>query len=111
MFLDSPSTTEEVRLCCGDLRVLNKSDFKMLLKWRLELLKEKKEQIHAMRHSDSSIPENPENPEDPENHANPENPEKKVETKETVETEKSVENELQEVRERLAVGMMGESNW
>lgn len=95
MFLDSPSTTEEVRLCCSDLRVLNKSDFKMLLKWRLELLKEKKEQIHAMRHSDSSVPENPE---------------EKVETKETVETEKSVESELQEVRERLAVGMMGESN-
>lgn len=98
MFLDSPSTTEEVRLCCSDLRVLNKSDFKMLLKWRLELLKEKKEQIHAMRHSDSSVPENPENPEE------------KVETKETVETEKSVESELQEVRERLAVGMLGESN-
>lgn len=95
MFLDSPSTTEEVRLCCSDLRVLNKSDFKMLLKWRLELLKEKKEQIHAMRHSDSSVPENPE---------------EKVETKETVETEKSVESELQEVRERLAVGMLGESN-
>lgn len=98
MFLDSPSTTEEVRLCCSDLRVLNKSDFKMLLKWRLELLKEKKEQIHAMRHSDSSVPENPENPEE------------KVETKEAVETEKSVESELQEVRERLAVGMMGESD-
>lgn len=98
MFLDSPLTTEEVRLCCSDLRVLNKSDFKMLLKWRLELLKEKKEQIHAMRHSDSSVPENPENPEE------------KVETKEAVETEKSVESELQEVRERLAVGMMGESN-
>lgn len=98
MFLDSPSTTEEVRLCCSDLRVLNKSDFKMLLKWRLELLKEKKEQIHAMRHSDSSVPENPANPEE------------KVETKETVETEKSVESELQEVRERLAVGMMGESD-
>ena len=98
MFLDSPSTTEEVRLCCSDLRVLNKSDFKMLLKWRLELLKEKKEQIHAMRHSDSSVPENPENPVE------------KVETKETVETEKSVESELQEVRERLAVGMMGESD-
>lgn len=95
MFLDSPSTTEEVRLCCSDLRVLNKSDFKMLLKWRLELLKEKKEQIHAMRHSDSSVPENPE---------------EKVETKETMETEKSVESELQEVRERLAVGMMGESD-
>ena len=98
MFLDSPLTTEEVRLCCSDLRVLNKSDFKMLLKWRLELLKEKKEQIHAMRHSDSSVPENPENPEE------------KVETKEAVETEKSVESELQEVRERLAVGMMGESD-
>lgn len=67
----------------------------MLLKWRLELLKEKKEQIHAMRHSDSSVPENPE---------------EKVETKETMETEKSVESELQEVRERLAVGMMGESD-
>lgn len=105
MFLDSPSTTEEVRLCCSDLRVLNKSDFKMLLKWRLQLLKEKKEQIDAMRHSDSSIPANPEDLE---------GSEEKVETKEaggTENSQKSVESELQEVRERLAVGMMEERNW
>ena len=57
MFLESPLTTEEVRACCSDLRVLNKGDFKLLLKWRLQMLKEKKDLIQAMRRpSDSSLP-------------------------------------------------------
>ncbi len=29
-------TTEEIRTCCADLRVLGRKDFKMLLKWRLK---------------------------------------------------------------------------
>ena len=107
MFLDSPSTTEEVRLCCGDLRVLNKSDFKMLLKWRLQLLKEKKEQIDAMRHSDSSIPAKLEEKMETEE---TEETEETKETKETENSQKSVESELQEVRERLAVGKRGGNN-
>ena len=41
-FEESPLTTEEVKICCSDLRLLNKGDFKMLLKWRLQMLKEKK---------------------------------------------------------------------
>ena len=45
MFETSPLTTEEVKACCADLRLLNKSDFKMLLKWRLEMLKTHKEEI------------------------------------------------------------------
>lgn len=31
-----PETTEEIRTCCADLRVLGRKDFKMLLKWRLK---------------------------------------------------------------------------
>ena len=49
MFETSPLTTEEVKACCADLRLLNKSDFKMLLKWRLEMLKTHKEEIKQMR--------------------------------------------------------------
>ncbi|KAI5806995.1 Spb1 C-terminal domain-containing protein [Geopyxis carbonaria] len=30
-----PETTPEIRLCCDDLRVLGKKDFRRLLKWRL----------------------------------------------------------------------------
>ncbi|KAI9890103.1 MAG: AdoMet-dependent rRNA methyltransferase spb1 [Vezdaea aestivalis] len=32
-----PETTEEVRRCCDDLKVLGRKEFKMLLKWRLKL--------------------------------------------------------------------------
>jgi hypothetical protein len=37
IFLEHSSTTEEVKSCLKDLRVLNKGDFKLLLKWRLAL--------------------------------------------------------------------------
>lgn len=32
-----PETTEEVRTCCQDLKVLGRRDFKLLLKWRLKV--------------------------------------------------------------------------
>lgn len=32
-----PETTPEIRICCEDLRVLGKKDFKKLLKWRLSV--------------------------------------------------------------------------
>ena len=70
MFEASPLTTEEIKTCCADLRLLNKSDFKMLLKWRLEMLKQNKEVVKAMKK----------------------------------EEETSTEQQLQEVREKIAVG-------
>lgn len=106
MFLESPLTTEEVRACCSDLRVLNKGDFKLLLKWRLQMLKEKKDLIQAMRRpSDSSLPLSAQAGETGETR----------ETRETGETEKkeeekSVESELQEVRERVAVETWNRGN-
>ncbi len=32
-----PDTTDEIRICCGDLRVLGRKEFKTLLKWRLQV--------------------------------------------------------------------------
>lgn len=32
-----PETTEEIRTCCADLKVLGRKDFKLLLKWRLKV--------------------------------------------------------------------------
>ena len=32
-----PDTTEEIRTCCADLKVLGRRDFKLLLKWRLKV--------------------------------------------------------------------------
>jgi AdoMet-dependent rRNA methyltransferase SPB1 len=37
LYAEHSSTSEEVKACCRDLRVLNKGDFKLLLKWRLRL--------------------------------------------------------------------------
>lgn len=31
-----PDTTEEIRICCADLKVLGRREFKLLLKWRLK---------------------------------------------------------------------------
>lgn len=39
-FLEHPSTTEEVKICLQDLRVLGRIDFKKILKWRSNLRKE-----------------------------------------------------------------------
>ena len=32
-----PETTQEIRACCGDLKVLGRRDFRLLLKWRLSV--------------------------------------------------------------------------
>ena len=90
MFETSPLTTEEVKACCADLRLLNKGDFKMLLKWRLEMLKTHKEEIKQMR------------AEGHEGHEM-EKEEKEEEKTEEKEKEVSTEQQLQEVREKVAV--------
>lgn len=36
-YREHPRTTEEIVLCCGDLRVLGKHDFKKLLRWRQQM--------------------------------------------------------------------------
>ena len=94
--------TEEVKACCADLRLLNKSDFKMLLKWRLEMLKTHKEEIKQMR---------AEGHEGHEGHEVEEKEEKEEEEKEKKEEEEekevSTEQQLQEVREKVAVGDCG----
>lgn len=100
MFETSPLTTEEVKACCADLRLLNKSDFKMLLKWRLEMLKTHKEEIKQMR---------AEGHEGHEGHEVEEKTEKEEKEKkeEKEEKEVSTEQQLQEVREKVAVGECG----
>lgn len=97
MFETSPLTTEEVKACCADLRLLNKSDFKMLLKWRLEMLKTHKEEIKQMR---------AEGHEGHEGHEVEEKKEKEEKEKKE-EKEVSTEQQLQEVREKVAVGDCG----
>jgi len=32
-----PETTKEIRICCADLKVLGRKEFKMLLRWRLKI--------------------------------------------------------------------------
>ena len=32
-----PETTEDIRICCADLKVLGKKEFRLLLKWRLKV--------------------------------------------------------------------------
>ena len=98
MFETSPLTTEEVKACCADLRLLNKSDFKMLLKWRLEMLKTHKEEIKQMR---------AEGHEGHEGHEVEEKEEEKEEKEKKQEKEVSTEQQLQEVREKVAVGDCG----
>lgn len=97
MFETSPLTTEEVKACCADLRLLNKSDFKMLLKWRLEMLKTHKEEIKQMRAEGNEKEEEEEK----------EEKEKEKEKEKTEEKEVSTEQQLQEVREKVAVDVDG----
>lgn len=87
-----------MKACCADLRLLNKSDFKMLLKWRLEMLKTHKEEIKQMR---------AEGHEGHEGHEVEEKTEKEEKEKKETEKEVSTEQQLQEVREKVAVGECG----
>lgn len=80
-----------MKACCADLRLLNKGDFKMLLKWRLEVLKAHKEEIKKMRAAEHE--EHDEHEEQAEL--------EKEDERETKEV--STEQQLQEVREKVAV--------
>ena len=106
MFETSPLTTEEVKACCADLRLLNKSDFKMLLKWRLEMLKTHKEEIKQMRAEGHEGHEGHEVEEKEEEKEEKEKKEMEKEEKE-MEKEVSTEQQLQEVREKVAGGECG----
>ena len=99
MFETSPLTTEEVKACCADLRLLNKGDFKMLLKWRLEMLKTHKEEIKQMRAEGHEGHEGHE--------VEKTEKEEKEKKEEKEEKEVSTEQQLQEVREKVAVGDCG----
>lgn len=85
-----------MKACCADLRLLNKGDFKMLLKWRLEVLKAHKEEIKKMRAADH---EGHEGHEEQEEQEEQEKEEKEVDEAKEV----STEQQLQEVREKVAV--------
>jgi AdoMet-dependent rRNA methyltransferase SPB1 len=45
--LNHPDTSTEVKLLCKDLKILNKGDFKGLLKWRLKMIKFKNKNAPA----------------------------------------------------------------
>ena len=40
---------QEIRMCCGDLQVLGKKDFKTLLRWRLKIVEQAKAKAEAER--------------------------------------------------------------
>lgn len=50
-----PETTDEIRNCCTDLRVLGRKDFKLLLKWRLKV-----REIFGLATKDTAATEEPE---------------------------------------------------
>ncbi|KAM5342732.1 hypothetical protein ACJ41O_013698 [Fusarium nematophilum] len=50
-----PETTDEIRNCCADLRVLGRKDFKLLLKWRLRV-----REIFGFKTKESAATEDPE---------------------------------------------------
>lgn len=54
LYLEHSSTSAEVKACLADLRVLNKGDFKSLLKWRLGLRAFKQELHKAMGSSSAA---------------------------------------------------------
>ena len=101
-FKANPLTTEEVQTCCADLRVLNKGDFKMLLKWRLDLLKAEKEYVKELRKQQAAV-EGKEVPEEEEEEEEEEKRKKAEQAKAEEALPKDVAAQLQEVRERVAV--------
>ncbi|KAL6781160.1 RRM11 [Auxenochlorella protothecoides x Auxenochlorella symbiontica] len=52
---DHPATTPEVRLLCGDLQVLGRSEFKQLLKWRLTLKRDLAKRAPAAAEAGASV--------------------------------------------------------
>ncbi|GLD93750.1 hypothetical protein PINS_up002355 [Pythium insidiosum] len=87
VYREHPETTSEIVTCLQDLKVLGKADFKMLLKWRLRMIKYKEELLKA------EAPEEEEEKEEPK-------PEEKEEHKELTEEEKNalIREELAQLR-------------
>jgi AdoMet-dependent rRNA methyltransferase SPB1 len=46
-FAEHPTTTAEIRALCSDLKIIGRGDFKLLLKWRLNLVREHRRQVAA----------------------------------------------------------------
>lgn len=105
MYLNSKYTDEEVKECCKDLRVLNKSDFKMLLKWRLNILKEFKEELKVCLYSVLKMEQDKmiSSRNTLHDEIMKKEEEKEEEEKKEEEEPKDIEEQLQELRERLAV--------
>ncbi|KAF5017390.1 hypothetical protein F66182_10684 [Fusarium sp. NRRL 66182] len=74
-----PETTEEIRNCCSDLRVLGRKDFKLLLKWRLKVC-----EIFGFKTKETPITEEPE----------------EVAEVESMDEELKIQEELQSMKDR-----------
>lgn len=61
-----PSTTFEIKACCDDLKVLGRSDFKSMLKWRMGLRRERSKRLRdEAKAAESSDDEEDTGPVDP----------------------------------------------
>jgi AdoMet-dependent rRNA methyltransferase SPB1 len=55
--LDNKATTEEIKACCEDLRLLGRNDFKALLKWRMALVRAHQKALKDAKESDGEASE------------------------------------------------------
>lgn len=85
LILKHPSTDDDVRECCTDLKVLGKKDFKMLLRWRLEMRKFLKLDAREEAAKKAERLANGEEGEDGEEEEEEEQEEKKTEEEEVIE--------------------------
>ncbi|KAJ4123291.1 AdoMet-dependent rRNA methyltransferase spb1 [Fusarium equiseti] len=74
-----PETTDEIRNCCSDLRVLGRKDFKRLLRWRLKV-----REIFGFKTKETPITEEPE----------------EVAEVESMDEELKIQEELQSMKDR-----------
>ncbi|EFA85591.1 rRNA methyltransferase [Heterostelium album PN500] len=58
MYFDHPSTTTEIKECFKDIKVLGKFDFKVLIKWKKEML-EYKESLEGKKEEEAAQVEQP----------------------------------------------------
>ncbi|CAI5736107.1 unnamed protein product [Hyaloperonospora brassicae] len=65
VYREHKDTSNEIVTCLSDLKVLGKSDFKSLLKWRTRMLKYKEELLKAERPEEVDAEDKPVNPKEP----------------------------------------------
>lgn len=51
-YLHHPKTTEEIKICLQDLKLLGKADFKKIMKWRTAIREEQTKEIIAQKRAD-----------------------------------------------------------